>query len=97
MSFADKTLRCRDCEQEFTFTAGEQEFYAEKGFQNEPTRCRECRDARSAGEMGGRTNGQGRQLYTVTCADCGVKRKFLSSREAIVLYTAAVFCAHKAM
>ena len=39
---------CRDCGVEFVFTAGEQEFYAEKGFQNEPTRCKECRTARKA-------------------------------------------------
>ena len=32
--FEDKVLICRDCGREFTFTAGEQEFYAEKGFQN---------------------------------------------------------------
>ncbi|MBQ7784571.1 MAG: zinc-ribbon domain-containing protein, partial [Clostridia bacterium] len=31
--YQDKTLTCRDCGQEFVFTAGEQEFYAEKGFQ----------------------------------------------------------------
>lgn len=42
----DKTLTCRDCSKEFTFTAGEQEFYAEKGFTNEPVRCKECRDAK---------------------------------------------------
>ena len=46
--YEDKTLVCRDCGAEFVFTAGEQEFYAEKGFQNEPTRCRECRAARKA-------------------------------------------------
>lgn len=43
---ADKTLVCKDCNANFTFTAGEQEFYAEKGFTNEPTRCPECRKAR---------------------------------------------------
>ena len=37
--YTDKTLVCKDCGNEFVFTAGEQEFYAEKGFQNEPTRC----------------------------------------------------------
>ena len=46
MSFADKTLACRDCGSDFTFTAGEQEFYAQKGFTNEPTRCPSCRQAR---------------------------------------------------
>ena len=46
MSFTDKTLTCRDCGSQFTFTAGEQEFYAQKGFDNEPTRCPNCRKAR---------------------------------------------------
>ena len=43
--FEDKTLKCKECGAEFVFTAGEQEFYAEKGFQNEPQRCKACRDA----------------------------------------------------
>lgn len=42
----DKTLVCKDCGAEFVFTAGEQEFYAEKGFVNEPKRCKSCRDAK---------------------------------------------------
>ena len=37
--FEDKTLVCRECGAEFVFTASEQQFYAEKGFQNEPGRC----------------------------------------------------------
>ena len=40
---ADKTLVCSDCGNEFVFTEGEQAFYAEKGFTNEPKRCPECR------------------------------------------------------
>ena len=43
---ADKTLTCRDCGSEFDFTEGEQEFYKEKGFENEPTRCPSCRRAK---------------------------------------------------
>ena len=43
--YTDKTLVCKDCGNEFVFTAGEQEFYAEKGFQNEPTRCKACRQS----------------------------------------------------
>ncbi len=43
---ADKTLICKDCNAEFIFTEGEQAFYAEKGFENEPVRCPECRKAR---------------------------------------------------
>jgi DNA-directed RNA polymerase subunit RPC12/RpoP len=45
---ADKTLVCKDCGKEFVFTEGEQQFYAEKGFTNEPTRCKECRSAKKA-------------------------------------------------
>lgn len=53
MSFADKTLACRDCGSEFTFTAGEQDFYAQKGFSNEPTRCSSCRQARKQSRTSG--------------------------------------------
>lgn len=53
MSFNDKTLTCRDCGTEFTFTAGEQEFYAQKGFDNEPTRCQNCRRQRKQQSQGG--------------------------------------------
>lgn len=42
----DKTLTCKDCGQEFTFTVGEQEFFKEKGFENDPVRCPACRKAR---------------------------------------------------
>ena len=49
MSFADKTLTCRDCGNPFTFTQGEQEFFAQKGFTNEPGRCPECRAAHKGG------------------------------------------------
>ncbi len=57
MSYADKTLTCRDCGNQFTFTAGEQEFYDQKGFTNSPTRCPDCRSARKAG-------GGGRDSYS---------------------------------
>ena len=44
----DKTLVCKDCNAEFVFTVGEQEFYKEKGFDNEPTRCPDCRKSRKS-------------------------------------------------
>ena len=44
---SDRTLTCRDCGQAFTFTAGEQAFYQERGF-SEPQRCPSCRSARKA-------------------------------------------------
>lgn len=52
--FEDKTLTCRECGKEFIFTASEQQFYADKGFQNEPGRCPDCRRARRA-QNGGNT------------------------------------------
>ena len=67
--FEDKTLVCKDCGAEFVFSAGEQEFYAEKGFMNEPTRCRNCRNARKATRNGGNT--QQREMYETVCAECG--------------------------
>ena len=67
--YEDKTLVCKDCGQEFVFTAGEQEFYAEKGFQNEPQRCQACRDARKNA-----TRAQ-REMFTTTCAQCGKEAK----------------------
>lgn len=75
--YSDKTLSCRDCGKEFVFTAGEQEFYATRGFQNEPSRCQECRSARKeqsgrggGGGMGGGMR-QAREMHNVTCAECG--------------------------
>ena len=67
--YEDKTLVCKECGKEFTFTAGEQEFYAERGFQNEPQRCKACRDAR-------KNNARGpREFFTATCARCGGEAK----------------------
>ena len=52
----DKELTCKDCGQAFTFTAGEQDFFTERGF-SEPVRCKVCRDAkksqRSSSDQGG--------------------------------------------
>ena len=53
---ADTTLTCRDCGQAFTFTSGEQDFYASRGF-SEPTRCADCRAARKAQRDGGSYGG----------------------------------------
>ncbi|EHQ90260.1 zinc-ribbon domain containing protein [Desulfosporosinus youngiae] len=74
----DKYLTCRDCGQEFVFSAGEQDFYAEKGFENEPTRCPACRQARKQQSGGGRSNYGGfsrspREMYPAVCASCGVQ------------------------
>ncbi|MGI5984781.1 MAG: zinc-binding protein [Clostridiales bacterium] len=68
--FKDKTIVCKDCGQEFTFTANEQEFFAEKGFDNEPQRCKSCRDSRKANTRG-RSGNNDRQLYDAVCSECG--------------------------
>ncbi|MDP2718465.1 MAG: zinc-ribbon domain containing protein [Dehalococcoidia bacterium] len=71
MEFTDKSLTCRDCNREFTFTAGEQEFYSQKGLQNEPRRCPECRTTRRQSSSG---YGQSpRQMFPAVCASCGVE------------------------
>lgn len=66
--YQDKTIACKDCGVEFVFTANEQEFFAEKGFTNEPQRCKPCRDARKGNSRG---NFGERQMFSATCSDCG--------------------------
>lgn len=66
--FNDKTMACKDCGQEFTFTASEQEFYAEKGFTNEPQRCKSCRTARKQSSSRG---SEPRMMFDAVCANCG--------------------------
>ena len=84
--FTDKTLTCRDCDAPFTFSASEQEFFAEKGFTNEPTRCPSCRAARrnngsyNNNRGGERSYGSGnrggdRPMYDAVCDSCGVTTK----------------------
>ena len=67
--FEDKTMVCREFGAEFVFTASEQQFYADKGFQNEPGRCPACRAARRA--AGGQTRTADRPMYDVICDGCG--------------------------
>jgi len=72
--FEDKTLNCKDCGADFVFTASEQQFYADKGFANEPGRCPECRAARKASNNRGGGNSFGRerrQMYDAVCSGCG--------------------------
>ena len=76
MEHGDKTLTCVDCSQPFVWTAGEQAFYAEKGFTNPPKRCKECKGRRQ--ESGGRRGpsrgpGPARVETTVKCSECGTE------------------------
>ena len=77
----DTALTCRDCGQAFTFTSGEQDFYASRGY-SEPGRCPDCRAARKAERDGGgggygsySSGGYGsrgpRQMFSATCSSCG--------------------------
>jgi CxxC-x17-CxxC domain-containing protein len=66
--YQDKMLICKDCGKEFVWTAGEQEFFAEKGFANEPKRCKACREAKKRGSSPLRTS---RETYDAVCAACG--------------------------
>ena len=79
MSYQDKTLTCVDCGAEFTFSAEDQQYHAEKGYDNEPKRCPSCRAARRAGGGGGYGGGGGgggygsrqREMHPAVCAQCG--------------------------
>lgn len=85
-TYADKTLTCADCGQEFVFTGSEQQFFADRQF-SEPRRCPACRAIRKAGRDNGGSYGNGgyssggydrgpREMHSATCASCG--------REALV-------------
>jgi len=85
--YTDETLTCVDCNAAFIFSAGEQEFFAQKGFANKPNRCPDCRAARKANKGGGgggnysggggRGGGYGggqrqhREMFQATCSGCG--------------------------
>ena len=73
MSFADRPLKCSDCAADFIFTVAEQEFFASKGYTNDPKRCQLCRatrKARSSSSSSGYSQPR-RQMYPATCALCG--------------------------
>ncbi len=85
--YTDETLNCVDCSSPFTFSSGEQEFYAAKGFANKPNRCPDCRAARKAQRGAGGGGGYGasagggggygagsrgeREMFSATCSQCG--------------------------
>src|SRR5512142_2914933 len=80
ITLQDKTLTCRDCDREFTFTVAEQEAFAQQGFTNSPSRCPECRAARKARQAASgfvsRGHGIGfarreREMFPAVCAECG--------------------------
>lgn len=54
---ADKSINCKDCSSDFVFTESEQAFYKEKGFENEPLRCPDCRAKKKQQRNGGGSRG----------------------------------------
>lgn len=74
MGYTEKNLECVDCGASFTFTAEEQEFFAGKGFTNDPKRCPRCRQARKQqrrGSYGSWDSDGQRQMHDAVCASCG--------------------------
>ncbi|HEY6128419.1 MAG TPA: zinc-ribbon domain containing protein [Candidatus Acidoferrum sp.] len=70
MEYHDKVLKCSECGAEFVFTGGEQMFFADKGFKNEPKRCKACKAKRAEATGGG--NGSPIRAETRTsCSQCG--------------------------
>lgn len=108
MQYQDKTLTCRDCGQEFVWTAGEQEFYEQRGYTNPPSRCPACRaknKAERGGGFGGDRRGGGgnfrgddrgpRKMYKVNCAECGVETEVpFEPKEGRPVYCREHFAAH---
>ena len=71
MALADKTLTCADCGSEFIFTVGEQEFFASRGYVNEPKRCASCRSSRRSEHRTGGFGENSREVHSIICAQCG--------------------------
>ena len=70
MEYHDRVLKCSECGAEFVFTAGEQMFFADKGFKNEPKRCKACKANRAQANGTSSTSVQRVETKTV-CSQCG--------------------------
>ena len=74
MEFQDKVLKCIDCGADFIFTAGEQLFFHDKQFKNEPKRCKTCKTKRVSvlgAVPSGQTGGFAKVETRTTCSECG--------------------------
>jgi CxxC-x17-CxxC domain-containing protein len=67
MEYADRILKCADCGAEFVFTAGEQLFFHDKQFTNDPRHCKQCKAKRVRG--GSRVRPETR----THCSQCGAE------------------------
>jgi CxxC-x17-CxxC domain-containing protein len=74
MEFGDKILKCVDCGHDFVFTAGEQLFFHDKQFKNEPKRCKPCKAQRMQSNPAARSGGYSVRNETRTnCSQCGTE------------------------
>src|ERR1700683_3890591 len=78
MQFVDRFLKCSDCGQEFAFTAGEQLFFHDKQFKNDPKRCKLCNAKRAglgrpAGPGGATARPLSRTETKAQCSACGIE------------------------
>jgi len=74
VTYEDRTLTCVECSSEFVFSVDDQQYHAEKGYENDPKRCPSCRQTRrdrGGGGGGGGGYGGPRQMYDAVCASCG--------------------------
>ncbi len=69
--YRDRTIACRDCGNDFTFSAGEQEFFASKGLTNAPSRCPSCRAMRRGAQPSNSSRPSRGEQYEAICATCG--------------------------
>jgi CxxC-x17-CxxC domain-containing protein len=71
MEFQDKVLQCVDCGADFVFTAGEQLFFHDKQFKNEPKRCKACKSKRIS-VLGAAPGHSSVKVETkAVCSQCG--------------------------
>ncbi len=97
MDYEDRNLTCVECNSEFVFSADDQQYHAERGYED-PKRCPSCRQAKRAGGGGGGGYGGGgsRQMYDAVCADCGSDCQVpFQPRQDRPVYCSDCFSKHK--
>lgn len=70
MDYQDKKLNCKDCHKDFVWSAGEQKFFADKGFTNPPIRCTDCRKKKKDGVAGSSQNKPSEEMHQIKCSKC---------------------------
>ena len=89
MEYQDKILKCAECGAEFVFTAGEQMFFADKGFKNEPKRCKACKAKRADSAGQGQATDSSEAKPRRPVRSVGRRPRSPSNRRRVVRFTAA--------